>query len=141
MSRLTITFRPDPDPSDEAGYLTVEVQSETFSGKGSCWASPSQMQEFSNQLQIYPIEDRNSVTLECGFNNLEHDDLTCRIAIRPADGRGNLRVEAEVSDHTDQWSRVRLAFGANYADLARFHQAMVAMLAGINPSATLIGFS
>jgi hypothetical protein len=137
MSSLELKYTPDPQ--DEVSLLSVEAHSEMFSGQASCWVAQGQLLEFSDRLDLYPISERDPISLCCGHNQIESEELVFKIVLRPSDGRGNLVLEAEISDRFDNWSRVKLKFDTNYADVARFRQAMVAMLAGYKDFAKLEG--
>lgn len=137
MNSLTLKF--DPAPDDDVGRLYVAVETGDFSGRSFCWATPRMVAEFARSLDIYPIKTEATPSLREGNNECVGDDLIVGVDIRPMDSLGNLLVEVELANQSDQAHRLKTSFRTAYAELADFRQAIINMMRGEVAAAVLVG--
>ncbi len=132
-SKLVLKYDFDPsylDPKldrDDFGYLSVSATTDRFSGKSGFWVQWQDVKEFGESLCGYPIASDAPIVAQWGYDMQEGDDLILRIAIEPADVRGNLKVSFVVADSHNPNLRASGSFLTNYPDLESF-RAEIAML-------------
>ena len=137
----TLTFRYDfsDDPGDDFGWLTVEVSSRGFAGKGSFWVQWQDVAEFGQSLSNYPIPPDARLKAQWGFEMQEGEDLRLKVEIAPANDTGDLVVETEVADYLTPSKRVRTSFLTNYPELEAFRTSIAKLMSRDAEKATLLG--
>ncbi len=134
MSRLTLRYEYDlsffhPEwRRDDFGWLAVNVETDRFSGNGGFWVQWQDVREFGEALRTFPIATDNPVTAQWGFDKQEGDDLILRLAIAPANKRGDLAVQFEVADYDEPRNRARGWFATNYPDLDAFRVSIARLM-------------
>ncbi len=145
MSRLTLRYRYDasffdPDqPTDDFGRLSIEVESNRFSGRGEFWVQWQDVTEFGHALNAFPITEDNSIVAQWGYDMQEGDDLILRLEIAPANKRGDLAVRFEVADEHEPGCRMRGYFVTNYPNLDAFRLGIARLMNGEGDEAVLTG--
>jgi hypothetical protein len=126
MSKLTLRYRYDSSflepgkQADDFGRLSIEVETEQFSGRGGFWVQWQDVREFGDALGTFPLAEDNPVTVQWGYDMQEGDDLVLRLEIAPANNRGDLAVRFEIADEDQPDCRVRGRLITNYSDIALF---------------------
>ena len=145
MSKLTVAYKHDRsffDPKmarDDFGWLSVAVETDTFSGKGGFWVQWQDLKEFGEALGSFPISEDNPIAAQWGFDMQEGDDLILRLEVAPADKRGNLAVRFEIADYVEPRNRARGVFLTNYPDLDVFRVGIARLIEGEIEKAVLNG--
>lgn len=104
MSKLTLRYRYDPsffDPkrlADDFGRLSIDVETDRFSGKGGFWVQWQDVKEFGEALSTFPITPDHPIVAQWGYEMQNGDDLILRLEIAPANTRGDLAVRFEIAD-------------------------------------------
>ena len=118
MSKLTLRYRYDSSfldsgkQADDFGRLSVEVETNHFSGKGGFWVQWQDVREFGEALSAFPISANNPIAAQWGYDMQEGEDLILRLEVAPANKRGDLAVRFEIADEDEPLSVVR-TFGAS----------------------------
>jgi hypothetical protein len=105
MSKLALRYRFDD--TDDFGRLDVVVTTDKFSGRGGFWVPWQDVTEFGDKLSTYPIEADAPLSVACGYEMHEGDDLIVSIQIAPANSTGDLRVRVELADERNDASNAR----------------------------------
>jgi hypothetical protein len=137
MARLVFKYEPDPD--DCVGRLYVQVESNSFSGRGFFWAQPEQIERFALEAGGYPLLPKHPARIRLGYNELKDADVIVAVEISPADGVGNIAVRVELADLYETAERVRTRFQTNYPDLERFVDDLLGVMNGVAEEAVLVG--
>jgi hypothetical protein len=138
-SKLTLRYEFTNDPGDDFGWLTVEVVSDRFAGRGGFWVQWQDVAEFGQSLSTYPIPADAPLKAQWGFDMQEGEDLRLSIDIGPANSTGDLSVEAEVADYNNPTQRVRTSFLTNYPQLEAFRVSIASLMDRNVNEATLLG--
>ena len=145
MNQLAFRYEYDPshsDPSldrDDFGRLSVEVETDRFSGRGEMWVKWQEIVEFGESLSVYPITPEEPHLVQWGYNKLEGDDLAVRVEIAPKDSLGELIVRVEIADNSEPWKRVRTSFRTGYPAIEMFQRDIAKLMAGEAEVAILLG--
>jgi len=134
MNQLTIRAVPD---GDGVWKMHLELQSESFSGRGWCWAGPESLKEFASQLAGCPLA--NDVTLRLGYDQMQGDDLMLLLNIHPIGNLGVLEAKVEIADADDPTCRLKAKFHTSYASVDRFVPQLRALASGAREEAVLLG--
>lgn len=134
MDRLTLRYRYDASffnpklDRDDFGYLSMAVDAKGFAGRGGFWVQWQDVKEFGETLAVHPIAEDSPLVAQWGYDMQDGDDLILRIAVAPADKRGNLVVRFEVADNDDARNRVRGSFLSTYSALDTFRLAIAKLM-------------
>lgn len=145
MSKLTLRYQYDASffdpkqPTDDFGRLSIDVETDRFSGKGGFWVQWQDVKEFGEALNAYPITTEHPIAAQWGYNMLEGEDLILRLEIAPANKRGDLAVRFEIADDRERNCRLRGRFTTNYPDLDAFRTGIARLIAREAVEAILIG--
>lgn len=145
MSKLTLRYQYDSsffDPkrlTDDFGWLTVDVETDRFSGNGGFWVQWQDVREFGETLCTFPITTDQPIVAQWGFEMQEGDDLILRLEIAPANKRGDLAVRFEVADYDEPHNRARGSFTTNYPDLDIFRAGIARVMDSEAEEAILSG--
>jgi hypothetical protein len=145
MSKLTLRYRYDASffdpkqPRDDFGRLSVDVETECFSGRGGFWVQWQDVKNFGEALGVFPITADRPVTAQWGFDMQEGEDLIVRLEVAPANKRGDLAVRFEVADEHDPSCRTRGWFTTNYPDLDAFRASLARLMNREAEEAVLTG--
>jgi hypothetical protein len=112
------------------GRLEAMVKSGEFSGRSSAWFSREQLTAFVAALRAYPLPARDVPLIEGGYWSKERpgtlEQCHLRIAVRPHDSRGTLRVQVDLASQyasipdEDLQHSVTVRFLTDYASVEEF---------------------
>lgn len=145
MSKLTLRYQYDAsffDPkqaTDDFGRLSVDVETDRFSGKGGFWVQWQDVKEFGEALSAFPITTEHPIAAQWGYDMQEGEDLILRLEIAPANNRGDLAVRFEIADEHEPNCRTRGWFTTNYPDLAAFRASIARLVDREAEEAVLVG--
>jgi hypothetical protein len=145
MSKLILRYEYDSSffdpkkPRDDFGWLTVQVQTDRFSGDGGFWVQWQDVKEFGEALNVFPILAERPIAVQWGFDMQEGDDLRLKIEIAPANNRGDLKVRFVVADYHEPCNRTGGYFTTNYPDLDAFRTGIARLMEREAGEATLHG--
>lgn len=143
-----LTFQYDHDPSffdknadrDDFGRLTLSVNTEQFSGRGSFWVQWQDLADFGNSLSTFPITQEAPLGARWGLLGAEGYNLALGVTIAPANATGDLRVTVEIGEHgSKNRDRLRTSFLTNYPDIERFRRSLGQLMDGKTEQAVLHG--
>lgn len=145
MSKLILRYRYDAsffDPkrlTDDFGRLSLDVETDRFSGKGGFWVQWQDVKEFGEALSVFPITTDHPVVAQWGYGMQEGEDLILRLEIAPANKRGDLAIRFEIADEHARDCRTRGCFTTNYPDLDAFRASIARLMDREAEEAILIG--
>lgn len=145
MSKLTLRYQYDASvfdpkqPRDDFGRLSVDVETDRFSGKGGFWVQWQDVKEFGEALSAFPITADQPIAAQWGYGMQEGDDLILRLEIAPANKTGDLAVRFEIADENEPNYRTRGWFITNYPELELFRASIGRLMEKDAEEAILIG--
>ena len=146
MDKLVLSYRHDPsyfdktlDP-DDFGLLSLRVETEHFTGEGSCWAQWQDVVEYARRLDVYPIEADKPIVTQWGYGMQEGEDLIIRISIGAKNLGGDLLVSVVVADDNEPSQRLSVSFRSGYSALDMFKRDIARMMNREIPEAVLHGY-
>jgi hypothetical protein len=148
MSHGSLTLRFSDD-GDGTGKLSIEAESQGYSGKGSAYFGIERIREFAQGISEFPLPDLVRCSIAGGFyskevqGRLEQEHVG--IGIYPVDHRGHIGVQVRMA--TPMWKDTRpmsqntatLEVITTYEPLARFSKELLALVSGMAQEATLKG--
>lgn len=146
MGTLSIWYEPE---NDFLGLLTAQARSGKFAGQGSAWFNRSELMEFASRLAAYPLPWGAEVTLQGGYRGAAANDgltqIHLRVAFKPHDRTGRIRVSMILSDPYEDMQADELAHSTNlyflttYNRVSTFRQELLALISGQGGVAQLQG--
>lgn len=141
---LTFGYEFSADPTDDFGWLKVDVVGDRFSGQGGFWVQWQNVREFGEALSKYPILPHAPIKAAWGYEPWEGQSLVVSVEVSPADRRGNLSVQVWLRDYIEvvdgtPFNCVRTTFKSNYPELENFRNAIAQLMAGKAKEAVLVG--
>ena len=145
MSKLTLRYQYDASvfdskqPRDDFGRLSVDVETDRFSGKGGFWVQWQDVKEFGEALGAFPITTDHPIAAQWGYGMQEGEDLILRLEIAAANRTGDLAVRFEIADENEPNCRTRGWFTTNYPELDAFRASIGRLMQREAEEAILIG--
>jgi len=145
MNKLTLRYQYDSSffdpkqPRDDFGRLSVEVETDRFSGKGGFWVQWQDVKEFGEALSAFPITIDHPISAQWGYDMQEGEDLIVRLEIAPANKRGDLAARFVIADEHEPGCRASGWFITNYPDLDAFRAGIARLMDREAEEAILIG--
>jgi hypothetical protein len=145
VSKLTLRYQYDSsffDPerqTDDFGRLSVDVETDCFSGEGGFWVQWRDVREFGEALSAFPITADNPIAAQWGYDMQEGEDLILRLEIAPANKRGDLAVRFEIADEHEPYCRTRGWFTTTYPNLDTFRSSIARLMDKEVDEAILMG--
>jgi hypothetical protein len=136
---LTLRYEFTNDPTDDFGWLSVEVAGDGFAGCGGFWVQWQDVARFGESLSTYPIPANEPLKVQWGFDMQEGEDLRLSIEVGPANATGDLSVQVEVADYNNPKQRVRTSFQTNYPELEAFRVSIARLIDRTASDASLVG--
>lgn len=136
MNQLTIGVVSD---GDGVWKIHLELNAESFSGRGWCWGSPESLSEFAAQLTVYPLSE--GATLCLGYNQMRGDDMMLLLTVRPSVAMGVLESRVEIADADDPTCRLKAKLHTRYASIDRFVPQLRALASGARDEVVFLGGS
>jgi len=137
MSQLRLGY--EFDTGDDFGWLSVEVETDRFFGRGGFWVQWQDVEEFGQALRTYPIRTEAPVVGAWGYESCEGDALVVRLEVAAANRTGDLKVSVEVADSHEPTERVRTSFLTNYPQLEAFSRSIEKLMKRQSDEAVLQG--
>lgn len=109
-----INFRTEVD--DDAVELFVSFKISLFSGEGSAWFSRANIEEFTDRLSRYPLDNELLPILAGGFLNKEGTRVIqehVHISAKPTGNRGYVNLLIRLAEPTDDGLELKYTASAN----------------------------
>lgn len=125
---------------DDFGWLSLEVETENFAGRGGFWVQWQDVVEFGKKLSAYPIEAGKPINAQWGYEMQEGADIIIQVSIAPKNKAGDLNVSVVVADIHEQSQRLTASFRSGYAALDLFRQDITKLMNSETDKAVLHGY-
>lgn len=128
------------DDGDGTGKLIVQANSNGFCGEGSAWFSEGELQDFADNIAIFPIPEGTSPKIAGGFykkdGSGEFTQEHLALTVYPIDRRGHLGFQVRIA--TELWNEsrpesqhaVKLEIITTYEPLGQFSSQLKALVEG-----------
>ena len=146
MDKLVLSYEFDPSHfdkklnRDDFGRLSLQLETERFSGRGGFWVQWQDVVEFGERLSAYPIDADSPIVAQWGYEMQEGDDLILRLCIGPKNKVGDLLVSVVIADDHEPWHRLSTTFRSGYAALDSFGRDIVKLMNNEADEAVLHGY-
>ena len=137
QGRLSLRFDND---GDGTGKLWAQASSGGFSGEGGAWFSTGELQDFAEDIGMFPIPKGNSPYIAGGFfkkdesGDLEQAQLALKVY--PIDRAGHLGVLVRIAMEfwndvrPESQNKVELEIITSYEPLAEFSRGLTSLVEG-----------
>ena len=123
-------FDPRHDDPEDAGSLTVSVETGQFSGTGTFHAGPEEVTKFGERLSAFPIAPDRPLEGTWGEGG-----RTSRVVVCATNATGTLLVSVEIDDDLSHFVRdrrvsegVRTSFVTDYVQIDAFRRSIANLM-------------
>lgn len=144
MSKLTLRYRYDASffdpkqPTDDFGWLSIEVKTDQYSVKGGFWVQWQDVKEFGEALAL-SITTGHHVKGQWGFDMQEGNDLIMSLEIAPESKQGDFAIRFTLADHVKPGNRASGSFVTSSPQLDSFREEIARVMEREAEEATLAG--
>lgn len=145
MARLLLNYRFDESffdkelDRDDFGRLSLQFETDSFTGSGGFWVQWQDVVEFGERLGAYPIPEESPAIAQWGYEMQQGDDVIIRITIGAKNKTGDLLVSVVIADDHDQAQRLCGSFVTDYAAMESFRLDIARMMVDGGHEAVLYG--
>lgn len=144
MSKLTLRYRYDASffdpkqPTDDFGWLSIEVKTDQYSGSGGFWVQWQDVKEFGEALALSITTGRHAKR-QWGFDMQEGNDLIISLEIAPENKQGDFAIRFTLADHEEPGNRASGSFATSSPQLDSFRAGIARVMNREAEEATLTG--
>jgi hypothetical protein len=137
-SSLTLAYEFSRD-GDDFGWLEASLSTPDFSARNGMWVQWQDLTSFAEELLRYPLTRESPAEAEWAVGEDGRTEAITRIVVAPAGSTGALVCFVYLANYYENADRCQVRFGTDYPSLARFADALGAMMRKEVPSAVLTG--